>query len=138
VLACTGYEPNYANLEFRIIKPELGPNIRNSNYMEFQNNQQGLPGKMRRQKIIARFTTKLYTVFVYSLPQQLWISNCRKSNKYLYVAYKIRIKRGRLPGVLAYIEAKHNISHSTKFSELLCHFQTYKCLLSPMNGIGIC
>ena len=59
--------------------------------MEFQNNQQGLPGKIRRQKIIAKFTTKLYTVFIYSLLQQLWTRNCRKYNKYMYVGYKMRI-----------------------------------------------
>jgi len=69
------------------MKSELGPNVRNLNYMEFQNNQHGLPGKIRRQKIIARFTTKLYTAFVYGLLQQLWIRNCRKSNRYKYVAY---------------------------------------------------
>jgi len=62
-------------------------------YLSFQNNQDGLPGKIIRQKIIARFTTKLYTVFVYSLLQWLWIRNCPKSNKYVYVAYKMRIKR---------------------------------------------
>ena len=61
--------------------------------MEFQNNQYGLLGKIRRQKNIVRFTTKLYTVFVYGLLPHLWIRNCRKSNKYLHVAYKIRIKR---------------------------------------------
>ena len=91
--ACLIYKPNYPNLEFKIIKSELGPNVRNSNYMEFQNNQQGLPGKIRRQKIIAKFTTKLYTVFVYSVLQQLSMCNCRKSNTYVYVAYKMRIKR---------------------------------------------
>jgi len=57
-----------------------------------------------------------------------WICNCRKSNKYVYVAYKMRIKRGRLPSVQVYIEAKRKVSHSTKFSELSGHFQTYKCL----------
>jgi len=53
----------------------------------------GLPGKIRRLKIIARFTTKLYTVFNYGLLHRLWIRNCRKLVKYMYVAYKTRIKR---------------------------------------------
>ena len=61
--------------------------------MEFQNNQHGLPGKIRRQKIVARITTNLYALFVYGLLQQLWIGNCRKSDKCVYVAYKMRIKR---------------------------------------------
>jgi len=46
-------------------------------------------------------------------------------------AYTLRMKcvlRDRLPGVLTYIEAKGKVSHSTNFSELSRHFQTYKCL----------
>jgi hypothetical protein len=91
MLTCLIYKPNYRNLEFKIINSELCPNVRNSNYIEFQNNQHALPAKIRREKNIARFTTKLYTVFVYSLLQQLWTRNCRKYNKYMYVAYKMRM-----------------------------------------------
>ena len=42
----------------------------------------------------------------------------------------LRIKcvlRGRLPSVQVHIETKRKVSHSTKFSELSRHFQTYKC-----------
>jgi len=48
------------------------------------------------------------------------------------------VLRGRLQAVQVYIEAKRKVSHSTTFSELSRHFQTYKLPLSPMNGICIC
>jgi len=92
--------------------------------MGFQNNQHGLPGKIRRQKIIARFTTKLYTVFVYSLLQQLGYVTAASQINTCTLCIKC-VLRGRLPAVQVYIEAKRKVSHSTKFGELSSHFQTY-------------
>jgi len=71
------YKTNYASLEFRIIKSEFYPNVRNSIQSEFpHNNQHGLPGKIIRLKITASFTTKLCAAFTYKLLHQLGICNC--------------------------------------------------------------
>ena len=53
----------YANLEFRIIKCELSPNVCNSIKLELQYDQHNLPCIIRRQKIIAKITTTITTFF---------------------------------------------------------------------------
>jgi len=47
------HKPVYANLEFRIIKSEFDPNVCNSMWSNFPNNQNGLPCKISSLKIIA-------------------------------------------------------------------------------------
>jgi len=52
------YEPIYVNLEFKIIKSEFKPNIRNSIQSKFSktNNQHGLSDEISKLQIIASFT----------------------------------------------------------------------------------